>query len=347
MQPLLADVDTIAQAPTETLKGTPWEKVGTKLPENASIGETLTMAGLDWAVNKCPIAFDGSNNENPTYVKMDESYALIKATDLTVLSPYVGSNYKPIQNEDAFKVFRDFVLAGNMQMETAGSLKRGQHIWGLAALSDRFEIADGEFLQGYFLLLQSHKYGHSLRAMFTPIRYPSGHTFTKGLGKTLTYHMAHNRVFDENRIKEITGLIKNARSGLNKFGETARFLVNTPLPQAQAVKFLAGMFAKKPKDGEELPPLPDTIEELAASSDYGRTIQTVAQIAPTYFQGETASCQGTAWGFYNLAAHYLDKVSGRTVDARLESAWLGTNAKKKYEAFTSIQAHAVHVPSKK
>jgi phage/plasmid-like protein (TIGR03299 family) len=345
------DVDTMVQVPHDGLKGTPWEKVGTALPKDASVRDTLVLAGLDWGVHKHPlaatrrpveeIAIDeklSTEFERNGLVEIPEFYSLLRSTDLHVLSPCVGSTYKPIQNDAAFQVFQDFVLAGNMTMETAGSLKKGQHVWGLAAIGDHFELADGEVIKGYFLLVQSHKYGHSLRAMFTPVRYPGALTLVKSIGvKGNTFRMSHNRKFDENRIKEIKQLLGIAKSNLERFVQTAKFLQESKLTQRQAVRFLGNIF--KPK--EDAPELPDTLEGLAATSNYGRTLQNVASSAPGFFARETPSCQGTAWGYYNLVANYFDTEAGRTVDNRLESAWFGANARKKAQAFEQIKAFAI------
>jgi len=345
------EIETMVQTAHDALRGTPWEKVGTLLPKDASVRDTLVLAGLDWAVHKHPLAATrrpvdqiptdemlSTEFERNGLVEIPQFYSLLRSTDLHVLSPCVGSNYKPIQNDAAFQVFQDFVLAGNMTMETAGSLKKGQHVWGLATIGDHFELADGEVIKGYFLLVQSHKYGHSLRAMFTPVRYPGGLTLVKPIGvKTSSFRMSHNRKFDENRIKEIKQLLGIAKSNLERFVQTAKFLQESKLTQRQAVRFLGNIF--KPKDEEV--ELPDTLEALAETSTYGRTLQNVASFAPGYFAQETPSCQGTAWGYYNLVAKYLDTEAGRTVDNRLESAWFGANARKKAKAFEQIKAFAI------
>ncbi len=79
-----------------------------------------------------------------------KSFALVRDSDLSILSPHVGSRYKVIQNHDAFTVFDEFVKAGQMTMETAGSFGNGQHIWGLAKTGHGFDLANGERIESYF-----------------------------------------------------------------------------------------------------------------------------------------------------------------------------------------------------
>ncbi len=140
----------------------------------------LTAAKLDWKVlrgeHRARVTIGGVEEDIPN----PKSFALIRDSDKTILSPHVGPRYKVIQNHDAFTVFDEFVKAGQMTMETAGSFGNGQHIWGLAKTGHGFDLANGERIESYFLLLQSHLYGYALKAMWTPIRFPGGLTLVPG-----------------------------------------------------------------------------------------------------------------------------------------------------------------------
>ena len=46
-----------------------------------------------------------------------------------------------------------------MTMETAGSLKDGGEIWGLAKISEDFELAGDDLIKGYLLINQPHIVG--------------------------------------------------------------------------------------------------------------------------------------------------------------------------------------------
>ena len=53
-----------------------------------------------------------------------------------------------VQNEEAFEFFSEYCLAGDMSMETAGSLRDGKMVWGLAKVKESFDIgkAKGRFV---------------------------------------------------------------------------------------------------------------------------------------------------------------------------------------------------------
>ena len=93
----------------------------------------LVAAGLDWTVSKRRLWAEADN----TAIQVPGYFGLTRDKDNHVLS-IVGSKYKPVENTDAMDFFNRFVSAGEMQMETAGSLHNGQYIWGLAKIEQDF-----------------------------------------------------------------------------------------------------------------------------------------------------------------------------------------------------------------
>lgn len=330
------DIDQLAVAGTEvnSVEGMPWEDLATAIPKGASVEEVLTVAGLDWKVEKIPlqVELDGA------YKFVNGNYALVRRDNNEILSPYMGNRYKEVQNDDAFKVFDQFIRAGDMTMETAGSLHGGKHVWGLASIGEEFVLGNGEKIGGYFLLMQSHAYGFALKAMFTPIRFPGGHTMIQPLrgvgGSSGIYSMPHSRKFDDARVEEIKNLVTKARDHFASFQEKAKFLSETIFSEADAIMYLAQLFDKKMinRCKEDRLQLPQTFEELNSFDLANRTIKKAAGIAGDYPGHDLPSCKGTAWGYYNGVIHALDHVMGHKPDTRLESSWIGKNAGVKLNA---------------
>ena len=340
-------------------KGMPWEHVGTSIPKGASIGETLAAAGLDWEVRRLPL-FVEIKSEIPIVdtdsgdvskriirkkIPIDKSYALIRTKDNKVLSPYMGKVYKPIQNEKAFKIFDDFVRAGDMTMESAGSLSDGKHVWGLASINKGFCLANGETIQGYFLLVQSHLYANALRAMFTPIRFPGGNTLMQAInirGRSGTYTMSHARKFDEARIQEIKELLGVAEENLINFRQQAEFLAETKLSEKEGAYLLTQIFdpqlINKAKQG--IYRIPRNLAEIVEFPHTGRSLKKIGPLVKSYPGADLKSCVDTAWGYYNAIIYAYDQVLGHQVDTRLESAWLGKNAAGKLRALDLVMTMA-------
>lgn len=322
----------------------PWASVGTSIPPNASVTNVLRLAKLDWNVIKAPsqlVVEEFVDGEETTRILENKGcYGLVRDSDHSILSPSVGKTYKPVQNRDALRVFRDFVDTGNMTLETAGSLCGGRHVWGLAKFGDDFELEGGEKISGNMLLLQSHRYGVALRVLFTPVRYPGGLTMVRPINvrnkmKT-TYRMQHSRVFSEARVREIHELMDVARGAFSDFCEKALFMSQQKITEEAAVRYLMRTIdpnglAKKEQTGDDIP---TSVSELIGDKNMARMVRKVAESYDNYHGSNGPACKGTAWGMYNMIASYMDHESGRNVNTRLESVWLGPKAALKQEAFT-------------
>src|SRR5215470_19096258 len=103
--------------------GVPWHGEGEPVNNNMSVNAMLKKAGLDWTVSKHPLYFPMpvAEGEKTRMRIVPDEYALVRDSDLSVLDT-VGPAFKPVQNAEVFDFFKRFVKAGDMEMETAGSL---------------------------------------------------------------------------------------------------------------------------------------------------------------------------------------------------------------------------------
>ncbi len=344
-------VETVAGTGLDPLAGTPWEKVAARIPDGASVEQILDVADLNWEVAKLPVFTELETNtthleagaqgegiiEVPDRIRIavPGSYTCIRLDNRRVISPFLGDRYKVVQNETAFQAFERFCLVGGLNIETAGALSGGRHVWALASIDDGIEIAKGEIIKGYFLLMQSHFYGHSLKAMFTPVRYPSGHTLVKAVnvkGQKGYYTMPHSRHFSEERQREIDELVEQAQESLEKYVKTARMLISSKFTEADGVYFLTSVYnpelITRLRKAEE--PMPKTIEDLYNHPMRNRTIRRVIRDMPEDVM-DMPSCKGTAWGWYNVVVNDIDK-GGRSASTSLEAAWMGKGVRTKVTA---------------
>jgi hypothetical protein len=113
----------------------PWHGLGIPIPEEKkiSVREAIVTAGLDWNVELRHLFTENSQGKITTGIL--EQFAVCRTSDDTCLG-IVGPDYVPLQNEDALKWFQPFLDAGEATLETAGSLKGGKHVWGLAKIRD-------------------------------------------------------------------------------------------------------------------------------------------------------------------------------------------------------------------
>ena len=176
----------------------PWHGLGVQVPANLTPLQMQEAAKLNWTVSKRPsYTLDAPEwHEGVGIIQAENTFHIVRDNDNQVLS-HCGRDYIPIQNEDIFKFFKRFTEAGHMTMETAGSLKDGREIWGLAKIAEDFELAGDDLIKGYLLINQPHIVGRSLTIKLTPIRVVCNNTLTFALqhGGTASFRMPHVREF--------------------------------------------------------------------------------------------------------------------------------------------------------
>ena len=139
---------------------TPWHGLGKEIPYDLTPEQILEAASLDWEVNKIPVTYDLNGIQNPT-----GRSALIRSSDSKMLD-IVTDDWEPVQNAEAFGFFHEWVMAGDMNMHTAGSLHGGRMVWALAKVNDDFTLENGDHVEGYPLFSNPHQYGRSIDVRF-------------------------------------------------------------------------------------------------------------------------------------------------------------------------------------
>ena len=125
----------------------PWHGLGVEVESNLTPLQMLEAADLNWTVSKRPSYTIATPDwtEDVELIQAEDTYHIVRDSDNTILS-HCGKNYVPFQNERVFEFFKRFTEAGQMTMETAGSLRNGKEIWGLA---DDLGLSAFEYRVGY------------------------------------------------------------------------------------------------------------------------------------------------------------------------------------------------------
>lgn len=290
----------------------PWHGLGVRVPADVSPIQMLEAAKLDWRVEKVPLTADYAGKKLFT----DHS-ALIRDRDGRVLD-VITDDWNPMQNEDAFAFFNDFVAAGDMEMHTAGSLKDGKIVWGLAKVSESFELFGGrDQVDSYLLFTNPHSYGQSIDVRFTPIRVVCNNTLTLSLNSQSKnmVKVSHRREFDADLVKETLGVAKHK---LAQYKEMAEYLSKKRYNNETVVDYFKRVFPV-------LTQKEDSQKELSKSAAFALNDALDSQPGAEYGRG-------TWWQAFNTVTYMTDHTIGRTADARLQSAWYGANKNLKTKA---------------
>lgn len=284
----------------------PWHGLGKQVPADVSPQQMLELAGLDWTVQKVPAFIEVDGQKVDTGVQ-----ALVRSTDKSILTT-VSDNWNPVQNHEAFEFFHDFVAAGDMEMNTAGSLKNGKMVWALAKVKDSFELFGGDVVESYMLFSNPHQFGKAIDVRFTPIRVVCNNTLTMALeGKAKTQvSVSHRSAFDPDQVKMALGL---AKEKLDLYKQQAEFLGRKRYNGESLNEYFTQLFPKT--NGA------DGISRLGEEAMAAVATQPGANFA-----------EGSFWQLFNAVTYVADHVASTTADNRLYSAWYGTMKNKKLDA---------------
>ena len=286
----------------------PWHGLGVKVPADLTPEQMLDAAGLNWSVEKIPAYAEIAGKQ----VKIGQS-ALVRDRDNKILD-VVSDDWNPVQNAEAFDFFNEFVAAGDMEMHTAGSLKDGQIVWGLAKVKDSFELFKGDQIDSYLLFSNFHKYGHSTDVRFTPIRVVCNNTLTLSLNSSVERmaKISHRKVFKPESVKEMLGI---ATDKLAKYKEMASFLGSKKAKDEDIVEYFTRIFP---------------VTGAAKNKEISKNAEMAMSILHTQPGAEYA--EGSWWQPFNAVTYLTDHLAGRSADTRLTSAWYGYNKGVKTKA---------------
>jgi phage/plasmid-like protein (TIGR03299 family) len=302
-----------AQMAYRESKGLPWHGLGTPVSDDMTPREMQIAAGLDWEVEKIDTLYRHKGD-----MHLSGQQALVRSTDSKILTQ-VGPGWNPVQNSEAFDFFTEFVKAGDMQMDTAGSLRDGQLVWALADVKDGFSLFNGDEVKGYMLFSNPHQYGKAIDVKFVMERVVCNNTLAVALNEKNqpSIRINHRSKFDANVVKQALGLSHNK---VEKFKEAAEFLGSKQYNRADLERFFGKIFGESSRDDKVL-------------SRTGEQAMAFVENQPgDHFR------PGSWWNAFNAVTYMTDHEMCRTDDARLTAAWFGGNANRKVKALdTAIE----------
>ena len=300
---------------------TPWHGLGVPVSNDLTPFQMMEKAGLDWSVHEVESFVEFNGQKIPTGQK-----ALVRSSDARVLTN-VGPDWKPVQNEQAFEFFSEYVFAGNMEMNTAGSLRDGQMVWALAKVKESFDLFGGDQVDSYLLFSNPHQYGKSIDIRFTPIRVVCNNTLSLSLGMQAERQVkiGHRVEFNPSEVKEALGI---ASEKLAVYKEMAEYLGSKRFTMDKLVEYYNTVF---PRTSNK------RVQDKKLSVDtLSRNAKQCLDVLESQPGAEYA--EGSWWQAYNSVTYITDHVQGRNADNRLYSSWFGGNQARKKDALeTAIE----------
>ena len=328
----------------------PWHGLGVKVGADLTPLEMLKQANLDWTVSKRSIlTYNNADSEKADDLIISDDYSvLVRDSDNSILGP-CGPKFIPTQNADAFTFFKKFTEAGDMNMHTAGSLRGGRQVWGLAEINDGFTLPGDDRIEGYLLVSVSHEWGKSNEIRFTPIRVVCNNTLSMALADRSqpAFKMPHTKAFDEDLIVSAEKALGLASTRLDEYQESAEFLSSKQYNENKVVSYIADVMQPKLAMQEKI------LLESAKTSEtkaIETRLETLEKLQRTPYKVYEAleqqpganlkSSKGTWWGAVNAVTYVVDHKWGHDRDAAMHNAWFGARASLKNLAMTKSIEYA-------
>ena len=298
-------------------------------------------AKLNWTVSKRPsYTLDAPEwSEDVGIIQAENTFHIVRDSDNRILS-HCGRDYIPIQNSDIFKFFKRFTEAGHMTMETAGSLKDGGEIWGLAKISEDFELAGGDQIKGYLLIDQPHIVGRSMTIKVTPVRVVCNNTMTMALRQdgTASFRMPHVREFGDEVIEAAEEALGLSAEQMTKFKEAATLLSKKKAKHSEVLDYVGEIYQpimiaeyrneqRLREEGKAVgiqEPLKDKLNKFPS------LVVDAMERSPG---ANLKSSKGTWWGALNAVTYVEDHLrESQNEGNALHSSWFGAAANRKSKA---------------
>jgi phage/plasmid-like protein (TIGR03299 family) len=298
---------------------TPWHGIGVVTPDALTAADAIKLGGLDWEVEKQPIAIkqpvlaeDGTVIEDEyKYVDIENRFALTRDIDQQVMA-IVSDVYNPFQNREAFTFMDNLVDSGDAKYETALSL-RGGRVVALTMHVPMDVMINGEDRhEAYLLLRTTHDGSGRISVYVVMVRVVCMNTLTLAIsGASHSWGVTHTA--------DVRGKISEARDSLGmtfkyaeEFKKVGNRLTGLEVTDDEIIKFLEKEMPIRAKRDDEI----EGIVETMRTSD------------------NIANYRGTAWGALNAMSEYQEHVKrNRSGEALLVRTLDGQNAKLR-TAFT-------------
>jgi len=317
----------------------PWHDLGTFVEGQAmTAAQAIEAAGLDWEVVSEPVyRHIPADDWRPYHYKEIANKRAIVRKDTDDVFGVFSNGYTPVQNWSAFDLIDAVVGAGDATFHTVGSLFGGRRVWMLCKLQGDYKMDNGEKLESFILLDNSHDGTAALRMRLTSVRVVCSNTLGAATSSRAAFAARHT--------SGIMGRVNEARDllGLNAaYMERLIEDANRIAEQAWSHAEMKDMTYK----------LLDLDDDRAMDMQRGIKAPAAFRMFDLFYLGQGNRGE-TRWDAFNAVTEYLDYSRGsRAIDSldstddvdvsrRLQNSWLGSGGEQMRAKAWSILNNAV------
>tara|TARA_R100000152_G_C6782229_1_gene219161 strand:+ start:13057 stop:14079 length:1023 start_codon:yes stop_codon:yes gene_type:complete len=316
----------------------PWHTLGVKIEGDAmTASEAIESANMSWEVDTTEI----TTTINGNTVEIPNKRATYRKDTGEVLG-VVGKSYTPVQNKDTFDFFDAVVGNGDARYDTVGTLNGGKKIWLLAKFNESIELDNGDNIDSYLLLKNSHDGSSALTMQWCDIRVVCYNTFEMAKNSRTDlkrFYARHtkNVIRKANQAKEVLQLQTEYQKQLEE-------QINTLVDQAfdsEKMEYLAyHSLGRKFENWNQT-----ELQEMYASSSVRANADTMIDL----FSNGIGNKGKTKWDAYNAITEFTSHHKGygrnsetigatddRIVNSRMNYNFFGKGVKVRERAMTAL-----------
>lgn len=288
-----------------------WHGLGQIVDSPMNVETALKLGGLDYTVEKQKLYSGESKDTVQTHM------ATVR-NDTNEILGVVGSDYKVIQNQQAFEFFDHLTgQSNNVQIQTVGALGKGERIFITAKLPHDILVGRDDLTEMYVVLTNSHDGSKAITAGLTPVRVVCQNTLKVALGSLKSSISVRHTL--------------NAQQNLNRAGE---MLAHSLKYQKSLEEVFDILYRRKVGDNaaQDLIRQIMTAERIKETPvrDNSRLENVVSLIEEIYHTGVGQSgIVGTYWGVFNSITQYTShRAHYKNEATKFDSLLMGGNSEK-------------------
>lgn len=309
----------------------PWHGLGQKLTQGASIETWVEEAQMRWLIEEANVLYLDDKRTAHAFQGQKVLYRSDNKEPLSI----VTHAFNVVQPREVIEFFRDLVEAGNMTLETAGTLRGGRIQWALARIDRDMELIDNttgealsDLVQMYALLATACDRSMSSTGRLTGTRVVCKNTMDMAYRSGVNIaKYSHRGVFDkkaQDNLKEQMGL---AHKEMDEREQEMKAMATASLKKEDAVGFFLSVLGKENKDGT-----------LDISGVTPKSVETLYNAYKKSPGSNLPSAKDTLWGAVNAVTYQVDhNPNAQSDETRLDSAWFGGGRQQKAKAYTVAQ----------
>lgn len=276
------------------VKEAAWHGLGTVVEGALTADEVLDKANMRYKVVKRPVKFNVGRQQHVFPGKF-----VISREDTDAPLGICGTNWTPLQNDEAFKFFDALIDRQEAIYHTAGVLGVGQRSWILAKMPNYIRVGVDDIIEEYVLISNMFTGHDAVEVMLTPIRVVCENTLMAALagakgGRKITIPHTRDILKQVEKAHEALGMFSQYSKDIEEvFNKMAKFQITDSILRT----YLDELLPKSTSD--------TTLSPINMSHKNRWKIE---EFFETGVGQDIVTAKGTLFGLYNAVTGFTSHV---------------------------------------